>query len=100
MAAFVLWCCGHRDMWSASVRSSRCAPGTRTLALMPSNSKVVELDMLGRLPQCRPSQVPAAVEDHVGGKWDSMLPINGTQDEVDAMRQALLEERALQKVTR
>ena len=47
-----------------------------------------------------PAQVPAAVEDHVGGKWDSMLPINGTQDEVDALRQALLEERALQKVTR
>ena len=56
-------------------------------------------NMTGSPLQWRPIQVPAAVEDHVGGRWDSMLPINGTQDEVDAMRQALLEERALQKVT-
>ena len=40
-------------------------------------------------------QVPAAVEEHVGGAWSptDVLPLNGAPDEVQALRNALLASR-------
>lgn len=34
----------------------------------------------------------------MGAKWDSVLPINGTEAEVDALRDAVLTQRAAEKV--
>jgi Rtf2 RING-finger len=44
-------------------------------------------------------QCPAAVEDHVGYAYDKadVLPLNGTQEEVAALKEALLERRAAAK---
>jgi hypothetical protein len=45
------------------------------------------------------SQCPTAVEEHVGYKWapSELLPLNGTVEEVAALRDALLEQRAAVK---
>jgi len=43
-----------------------------------------------------PRQVPAAVEEHVGGPWapEDVLPLNGAREEVFALREALQASRA------
>ncbi len=35
----------------------------------------------------------------MGAKWDAALPINGTEEEVDTLREAMLKQRAAEKVT-
>ena len=49
--------------------------------------------------RCPPCQIPAAVEDLIGGKLADadMLPINGSQEEVTALREALLARRVAEK---
>ena len=44
-------------------------------------------------------QVPQAVEEHIGSKWtaDDLLPVNGTDEEVEALREAVLKSRAAAK---
>lgn len=44
-------------------------------------------------------QVPQAVEEHVGQTWSSidLMPINGTVEEVDQLREAMLTKRAAVK---
>ena len=32
-------------------------------------------------------QVPTAVEEHVGSKWEEVLPVNGTEEEQEALRE-------------
>ncbi len=32
-------------------------------------------------------QVPTAVEEHVGSKWKEVLPVNGTEEEQEALRE-------------
>lgn len=41
-------------------------------------------------------QIPQAVEEHVGQKWaaDDVLPLNGTVEEVEQLRDAMLARRA------
>eukprot|EP00884_Botryococcus_braunii_P009402 jgi/Botrbrau1/18463/Bobra.0072s0046.1 len=47
-------------------------------------------------------QCPAAVEEHIGYKFvkADLLPINGTPEEVEVLREALLERRAAAKAKR
>ena len=42
------------------------------------------------------SQVPVAVEEHVGQTWaaEDVLPLNGTVEEVEQLREAMLAKRA------
>lgn len=35
----------------------------------------------------------------MGAKWDSALTINSTEEEVDALREAVLKQRAAEKVS-
>ncbi len=45
------------------------------------------------------AQVPAAVEELVGGKWaqEDVLPLNGTPEEVQQLREHMLLQRAAAK---
>ncbi len=47
-------------------------------------------------------QVPQAVEEHIGSKWTAadLLPVNGTEEEVEALREAVLKSRAAAKALR
>ena len=47
-------------------------------------------------------QAPAAVEDLIGCKWSAadVLPINGSEEDVEALREALLLSRAAAKAAR
>ena len=47
-------------------------------------------------------QVPAAVEDLIGSNWTApdVLPINGSEEDVEALREALLLSRAAAKAAR
>lgn len=53
-------------------------------------------------PETWLSQVPAAVEDLMGCKWTAadVLPINGSEEDVEALREALLLTRAAAKAAR
>lgn len=44
-------------------------------------------------------QIPQAVEEHVGQKWasDDVIPLNGTVEEVEQLRDAMLARRAAVK---
>ena len=44
-------------------------------------------------------QIPQAVEEHVGQKWtaDDVIPLNGTVEEVEQLREAMLARRAALK---
>ncbi len=47
-------------------------------------------------------QVPQAVEEHIGSKWTAadLLLVNGTEEEVEALREAVLKSRAAAKALR
>lgn len=82
---------------AAAPESKYCCPVTgqdfngrfRFVALRPSGHVVSERAI---------KQVPAAVEDHVGAKWKAAMPINGTEEEMDSLREAMLKKRAAEKV--
>ena len=42
------------------------------------------------------------MEEHVGSKWTAgdLLPVNGTEEEVEALREAVLKSRAAAKAVR
>ncbi len=42
------------------------------------------------------------MEEHIGSKWiaDDLLPVNGTEEEVEALREAVLKSRAAAKAVR
>ena len=54
------------------------------------------------LLSCSVCQVPQAVEEHIGSKWTAtdLLPVNGTEEEVEALREAVLKSRAAAKAAR
>ena len=47
-------------------------------------------------------QVPQAVEEHVGQQWiaEDLVPLNGTVEEVEQLREAMLERRAVLRAKR
>ena len=47
-------------------------------------------------------QAPLAVEEHIGSNWtaDDLLPVNGTDEEVEALREAVLKSRAAAKAAK
>ena len=92
---------GARHQPAGSARGERCGIAYLILNAWPNIRN--RYDSTTALAEPRfARQVPQAVEEHIGIKWtaDDLLPVNGTDEEVEALREAVLKSRAAAKALR
>ena len=90
----------HYDLKNSTADSMYCSPvGLSSSGLFPHSNVHILCSALLLLYPDPVVQIPQAVEEHMGQKWatNDVIPLNGTVEEVEQLRDAMLARRAAVK---